>query len=114
MEVVTRYLELTRANLRHGHVYLGKHLDFFPQHVLGGANKSKAAPRKIEVQWNSEVVHTDIDREKRIFRQRGWLRRFFAANNLAPGDRVVLERLGPYSYRVSAEPLELTCLSIQQ
>jgi hypothetical protein len=109
-----RYLTIKPANLKNAHLYLTRCMDFFPSDVVGGANKTSAAPKTIHIDHGSGQVNTDIVRDKKIFRQRGWLRRFFAENNLAPGDRVMLERLGPYAYRVSAEPLELTCLSIQQ
>jgi hypothetical protein len=114
MAALRRYLTINQANLDHGHIYLADCMDLFPPDVVGGANKTVSAPRTVQIDFGSGQVNTDVVRDKRIFRKRGWLRRFFADNSLAPGDRVVLERLGPYSYRVSAEPLELTCLSIQQ
>ena len=47
------------------------------------------------------TVETDIDRTKKIFRKRGWIRRFFEQNGIQAGDRVLIERLDPYHYRVS-------------
>src|SRR5687768_6443025 len=109
-----RILTITQANLDHAHVYLATCMDLFPPDAIGGANKALAAPKTVQVDYGSGQVTTDIVAKRKIFRQRAWLRRFFADNNLAAGDRVVLERIAPYAYRVSAEPLELTCLSIQQ
>jgi hypothetical protein len=114
MAALRRYLTINQANLDHGHIYLAGCMDLFPTDVVGGANKAAAAPKTVQIDFGSGQVSTDVVGNKKIFRQRGWLRRFFADNNLTSGDQVVLERLGPYSYRVAAEPLELTCLSIQQ
>ena len=119
MAVVSHYLTLTQANLDHGHIYLTQCKDIFPPDAFGGPNKSELAPRTVEVLWGSARVDTDIVRKRNFFRQRGWVRQFFAENQMVAGDRVLLEQLGPYSYRVSKaapeEPsLSLMCLSIQQ
>lgn len=114
MAALRRVLTINQANVDHGHIYLAECMDFFPSDVVGGANKAAAAPRTVVIDYGSGQVNTDIVGNKKIFRRRGWVRKFFAANNLASGDRVILERLGPYVYRVVAEPVELTCLSIQQ
>lgn len=114
MAAARRYLTINQANLDHGHIYLAECMDFFPAAAVGGANKKTAAAKTVQIDFGSGQADTDVVGNKKIFRLRGWVRRFFRENNLTPGDRVVLERTGPYSYRVSAEPLELTCLSIQQ
>jgi hypothetical protein len=69
--------------------------------VLGGCNRAHAAPQSIQILWGSEAVETDIDRSKHIFRKRGWVGRFFDANRIQAGERIVLERLGPYLYRLA-------------
>ena len=69
--------------------------------VQGGEDKSRAAPRTVRVLWGSEAVDTDIDRGKHIFRRRGWVGRFFKEARVRAGDRVLLEQLEPYQYRVS-------------
>jgi hypothetical protein len=109
-----RYLTINQANLDHGHIYLAECMDLFPSDAVGGANKKSLAARTVQVDYGSGHVNTDVVGNKKILRRRGWVRSFFRENNLHAGDRVVLERLGPYSYRLSAEPLELTCISIQQ
>ena len=111
-----RFLTLTQANLDHGHIYLTECMDMFPEDALGGPNKSQAAQRTIRILYGTEVVDTDIDREKRIFRQRAWVREFFSENRMVAGDRVWLEQLEPYLYRVSSdkEVCCVCCLSIQQ
>jgi len=114
MAALRRFITIKQANLDHGHIYLAECMDFFPSDVVGGRNKAAAAPKTVQIDFGIGQVNTDVVGNKKIFRKRGWVRRFFADNHLAPGDCVVLERLDPYAYRLSAEPLELTCLSIQQ
>lgn len=115
MARVSKYLTLTQANIDHGYIYLGKCIEIFLSDTLGGANKSEAAPRTVQVQFGADLVETDIDQTKRVFRKRGLIRRYFKKYRLAAGHRVLLEQLGPYSFQVSKEPcLALKCLSIQQ
>ncbi len=115
MAIVTRSLTLTQANLDYGHIYLTGCMDIFPPDVMGGANKSVAAPRTVQVDFGSGVVDTDIVGGKRIFRRRSWVREFLTQNDVAAGHRILLEKLEPYAYRVRVEPRKpFMCLSIQQ
>ena len=101
MAIVSRVLMVTQGNLDNSHLYLTDVLDMFPDDVFGGPDGSQAAPRSIRVQWGNEVVETDIDRTKNIFRKRGWIARFFDENRVQANDRVLLEQIEPYLYRVS-------------
>jgi DNA polymerase III subunit epsilon len=101
MAVASRYLTITQANLDHNHMYLTECMDLFPEDAVGGADEAQAAPSTVRVEYGSEVVETDIVRDKHIFRRRGWVRQFFSAARVTAGDRVLLEQLGPYMYRVS-------------
>ncbi len=101
MAVVSRYLTITQGNLNNRHMYLTECMDLFPEDVLGGPDESRAAARTVRVHWADEAVDTDVVREKHIFRRRGWVRKFFSAARVGVGDRVLLEQLEPYSYRVS-------------
>jgi hypothetical protein len=101
MAVVSRFLTITQGNLDNSHMYLTPCMDLFPEDVLGGADASQAAARSVRVQWADEVVETDIVRDKHIFRRRGWVRKFFSADRITAGERVLLEQLEPYLYRVS-------------
>lgn len=101
MSVVSRYLIVTQGNLDNNHLYLTEVLDIFPEDVFGGPDASQAAPRAVRVRWGDEVVETDIDRTKNIFRKRGWVASFFDANRVQAGDRILLEQIEPYLYRVS-------------
>jgi hypothetical protein len=101
MSVALRYLTVRQSNLNNHHLYLNKIRDFFPQDVFGGSCAGLTARRYVRIHWGNEVVETDIDSTKNIFRKRGWLRRFFDANRVQAGDRVLLEKLGPYVYHLS-------------
>lgn len=113
--IQTRLLTLTQANIDNGHMYLTECMGIFPKDTLGGTNESQAAPRKVQIHFGGAVATTDIDQGKRIFRSRCF-RQFFAENSLVEGDRVLLEQLEAYKYRLSkaAEHMPLRCLSIQQ
>ena len=101
MALASRLLTVTQANLDNNHLYVTEARDLFPEDVFGGSDKTQAAPRTVRIQFGEEVVDTDIDRTKNIFRRRGWVARFFDTNRVQPGDRVQLEQLEPYLYRVS-------------
>jgi len=96
-----RVIHIGQPNLDHRHLYLTGCMDLFPEDVLGGPNKSHAAARTVRVEYGHESVETDVVRGKRIFRRRKWVREFFTRTGMADGDRVLLEQLDPYSYRVT-------------
>jgi hypothetical protein len=99
---------LSGGNLRNNHFYLTGFLDRFPENSIGGPNKSLRAPKEITIDWGGpNLVHTDIDRTKRLFRGRGWVGNFFASTNAAEGDTVIVEQSGPYSFRVRLEKMEV-------
>jgi hypothetical protein len=101
MPIVTRYVTITQGNIDNNHFYLTEILDMFPADVFGGADASQAAPRAVRIQCGGETVDTDIDRTKNIFRKRGLVGQFLSAQRIQPGDRVLLEQIEPYLYRVS-------------
>jgi hypothetical protein len=98
MAIASRYLTVSDANLRWGSVCLNGARELFPQDVIGSS--SWHAPRIIRVQWGNDIVETDIVGPKNIFRRRVW-RCFYDANRIQRGDRVLLEQLDPYLYRIS-------------
>jgi len=98
-------IEIREANLRNNHFYLRDHVHKFPDDVIGGSNRSKAAPREVLLDWGGpEPARTDIDGEdKKFFRARGWVGAFYARNDAQAGDFVVIEPVDPYRYRVRLE-----------
>ncbi|MEH2560154.1 hypothetical protein V1286_007683 [Bradyrhizobium algeriense] len=97
---ISRIVKVTGGNLRNDHLYLP--LDFFPTDAIGGRNRSEAASRMISVTFTpGATVETDIDRAKRILRERGAVADFFARAGVKEGDSLRLTNTAPYRYEVS-------------
>lgn len=96
-------IRLTQGNLNNNHVYLSRHLAFFPADAIGDANKAAGTGRPLTLHFDglSAATETDIDPNHKIFRVRGsrWSE-FFQHHNLKAGDRVVIEQTAPYHYRI--------------
>jgi len=101
MTLAKRLLTITQGNVNNHHLYLTEVMDLFPPDAIGGHNRKVAAPRRVRVLWGGKPVETDIVADKHIFRRRQWVGQFFEANRIVPGDRVLLEQMEPYLYRVS-------------
>jgi len=93
-------IPLTEGNIRHGHIYLTRHIGRFPPDALGGATQAEAGrPLRLHIEGD-QVVETDIVKSRRIFRSRAW-RAWFARQRARAGDRVRLEPKGPRDFRVT-------------
>jgi hypothetical protein len=108
-----RLLRVTAGNLRQSHLYVRGHYDFFPPDCVGGAKRSGGC-RPIEIHFAGldRTVTTDIGRDAKSGRPRGFFRargpvgQFYAHHGVKPGDFVALERLSDRKYRLSVEPPE--------
>jgi len=98
-------VQITEGNLRNNHLYLRDHVHKFPDDVIGGSNKARAAKRDIILDWGGpEPVRTDIDGEdKKFFRARAWVGAFYKLNDAQPGDFVIIEQTGAYRYKVTLQ-----------
>ncbi|RMF10406.1 MAG: hypothetical protein D6763_05795 [Alphaproteobacteria bacterium] len=97
--------EITQGNIDNSHIYLRGFFEKFPADAIGGSNRASAASRKIAVDWGGgTVVMTDLDGTKRFFRKRGWIREFFERHGVRAGDKVTVEEIAPYTYRVAPQP----------
>ena len=96
-------VEITEGNLRNDHFYMRGFIDRFPPDLIGGSNADKAAPRTALIDWGDPTLaETDIDGEDKLFfRKRAWVRSFFAREEAKAGDRVRIEQIAPYKYRIS-------------
>lgn len=95
---------LTAGNIKNNHIYLRDFFDAFPADVVGGSNIATAARKTISIEWGGRsVAITDLDGKKKFFRKRGWVREFFARTGAVAGDTVLVETVGPYSYRVTLQ-----------
>ncbi|NSY41868.1 hypothetical protein [Agrobacterium tumefaciens] len=94
-------VEITGGNITNNHIYLRSFFDRFPADAIGGSNKATRAKRDLTIDWGGEPVQTDLDGEKKFFRARGWIGAFYQLHRARAGDRVVVEEVAPYHYRVS-------------
>ena len=96
---------LSAGNLNNSHFYLTDFLNAFPADTIGGNNADKAAARSLTIEWGSTTPEiSDIDLSKRMFRKRGWVRKFFAASGAKEGDIVVVSLIAPYHVHIGLEP----------
>ncbi len=93
---------ITEGNITNKHIYLRSFFDRFPTDAIGGSNKAMRAKRALTIEWGgAESVQTDIDGQKIFFRARGWIGAFYQLHRAKAGDRVMVEEIAPYRYRVS-------------
>lgn len=96
-------IPLTQGNINNGHVYLARHLDFFPDDAIGGHNKQagQGTPLKLQFEGFPETEPTDITSDKKSFRLRRPWPQFFERHGLRAGDKVAIERISTYEYRIA-------------
>lgn len=97
-------LTLTQGNLNNSHVYLSGHLGFFPEDAIGATNKQGNQGRSLALHFEglSGTAETDIVPDHKIFRVRDWhWHEFFERHSLRAGDKVAIERMSAYEYRVT-------------
>ncbi len=96
-------IPLTQGNINNNHVYLAKYLDFFPADAIGGHNKQagRGTPLKLNFEGFIGAESTDIDPKHKFFQLpgRAW-KDFFERHGLRAGDKVAIERISAYEYRV--------------
>jgi hypothetical protein len=104
-----RLLCATAGNLRHNHLYIGGHYDFFPADCVGPSRRSaKPSNGEFEVVLDglNETIHTDIGssaatgKPRGFFRGRTWVKQLYAYHGIKTGDVLALERIGKRSYRM--------------
>ena len=104
-------IPLTQGNISNSHVYLARHLGFFPADAIGGPNKQagQGTPLKLHFEGFPSTETTDITSRSQKLPDPGkpW-QKFFERHDLRAGDKVAIERISAYEYRVvpirSAQP----------
>lgn len=104
-----RLLKVTAGNLRQNHLYIHKHLDFFPAQAVGASKKanSRAHCVSIELDGLGTVIETDIGVDaktgspRRFIRDRAGIGRFFRHHRVAAGAELELRRLSFDRFRLS-------------
>ena len=94
-------IPLTGGAIRNGYIPLGKCLDLFSEDTLGGATDADRGERVTLEFSNGERAETDIRLGIR-FRDRTYVPRFFTHEGLTEADGVLIRRLSPSRYAVSA------------
>ncbi len=92
-------IEVTGGNVRNHHIYLRGAFGLFPDDCFGGSN-AYARGALITVRIGGELVETDIDEEKAIFRERAAVRRYFEEERVSEGDLIVIQRLQPREFQL--------------
>ena len=93
MTETKRTLKVTSGNLKHSHLYVNGHFDFFPKDAFGGSKRTGKTDGGIEIFFEglNQTVTTDIARDaksgkpRNFLRCRGPLRRFFAFHKVKAG-----------------------------
>jgi hypothetical protein len=97
-------ITLTQGNINNHHVYLSRHLDFFPRDAIGAKNRQGGQGRLLKLHFEklAGTAETDIAPDHKIFRlrDRRW-DEFFRRHDLHAGDKVTIERISEYEYRVA-------------
>lgn len=109
----TREITVTEGNLRQRHLYLTGALDLFSTKSFGASSKLAGTGKlvRLEVVGLSDPIFTDIPvdhrtgRPRPIFRKRGWVRKFFNENRIRPGDRVSIERVETFHFRIAPKTI---------
>lgn len=106
-----RLIRVTEGNLKHSHLYVTGHYDFFPADCIGGNRRNRAADghgTDIEILLDglNLTVETDIGCDartgepRRFFRGRTWVRQFFKHHEIKTGDVLAIQRIGNRKYRL--------------
>jgi hypothetical protein len=96
-------LTITQGGINNNYVALADHLDFFPAASVGAAREEDGQGRPLTLHFAglSETVRTDIAANHKIFRRRTPWRQFFDHHGMADGDKIAIERLSAYEYRIT-------------
>ena len=102
-DISTRIIiQVTRGSLNNSYPSIRGHENFFPGSAYGSSNRNTGEGKKIKlhVAGRGDVIKTDLDDEKLLFRARGWCREFYGLYKLEIGDEVVIEKINDYEYLV--------------
>jgi hypothetical protein len=96
-------ITLTQGSLNNSYINLVHHLGFFPADAVGAANARDGVGAMLKVHFDGlpDPVETDIaGAPHKDFRRRAPIRQFFTHHNLKAGDKIAIEKLSDYEYRV--------------
>jgi len=99
----SRIIQLTPSAHKYGNLYISRcGNDFFPEDSFGetSAKKGIGKPVTLKVYGLESTINTDIPKDKKIFRQRAWVKKFVRINKLKPGDFVTISRIDNRTYKI--------------
>ena len=113
----SRVIQLTPAAHKYGNLYLsccGE--NFFPEDSFGetSAKKGTGKPVTLRIYGLETTIHTDIPKDKKIFRRRAWVKKFVRYHKLRPDDRVKINRINETTYEIIPDNNHGTLTSKQQ
>lgn len=107
-------IEVSQGNLNNHHLYLRRHLNFFPADAVGPANSDDGEGRLLMIHFEGleDATTTDIAGGNKLFlRDRASWRKLYATHGLRAGDRVSIKRIGEYEYAISPRRQALSTLA---
>ncbi len=104
-----RLVRVTEANLRNNHLYVSELRDILPADIFGPPKRQRSGMAGIEIILDglNETIITDIPREAKTGKPRGFLRdrgsigRFYRHHHVTADSEVVFQRLGERKYRLA-------------
>ncbi len=102
----SRTIQLTPAAHKYGNLCLSRcGKDFFPEDSFGesSAKNGHGKPVILKVQGLESMIETDIPKDKKIFRKRGWVRKFVEVNNLNMNDTIIINRIASRKYLITPD-----------
>jgi hypothetical protein len=95
-------IPITEGMLNNSYIPLGNHLGFFPTDAVGEANARDGQGTMLTVHFAGlpDPVETDIAGIHKDFRRRSPVGKFLAHHGLRPGDKIAIEKISNYEYRV--------------
>jgi len=94
-------IEVSDGNVRNSHFYLREVLSMFRASCVGGSNLNERARKLITLIYPGERVETDIDGEKKFFRDRGSVKRFYENSGVVGGDLIMIEKIGDFEFEIT-------------
>lgn len=110
-------IQLTPAAHKHGNLYLSRcGKDFFPEDSFGesSAKKGHGTPVTLKVYGLESTISTDIAKDKKIFRQRGWVKKFVKVNNLNMNDTIIINRIALRKYLITPEKTSSDLVTLEE
>lgn len=98
-------IKVANGTINYGNISVANHIDMFPSDSIGGHNKDFKASRSLKIHLvDGDVIETDIDDDKKIFRNgRPTVKAWINKNNAKLGDFICIDKIDDYSYKVWLE-----------